>query len=333
MKIAVIGAGSWGTALAQHLALKNHEVVIWARNPQVIETINSKHYNPRYLNDITLSESITATASYEECLDQAQAVVVVTPSNLLRQFAQALAPFMDTELPIIICSKGIEEETGLLPIEVFEAEVGNADRLAVLSGPNHAEEVSKQIPSATVIASSNKNLALFFQEVFVSDSFRTYISNDPTGVELCGAFKNVIAIAVGLSYGYGFGDNTAALLITRGIAEMSRLVHACGGQPLTCMGLAGCGDMVATCTSQHSRNRRFGELLAKKGTLDDFTTDTHMIVEGALACRTLQTLAKKYQVDIPITQMVYGVIWEGTDVEQAAKDLTERPLTTEFYGL
>ena len=152
-------------------------------------------------------------------------------------------------------------------------------------------------------------------------------------MELCAAFKNVIAIAVGVSYGIGFGDNTAAMLMTRGIAEMSRLVVRCGGQALTCMGLAGTGDLVATCTSEHSRNRRFGKLLAEGGTLEEFTERTHMVVEGALACRTLKTLADAYGVELPITDVVRSVVWEGADPRDVAKTLTSRPLTTEFYGL
>lgn len=330
MKIAVIGAGSWGTALAQTLALGGHDVCLWARDPQVVRAINVEHHNPRYLSDATLSERIVATSSYEDCLAESRAAVIVVPSHLLRKVASEIEPYDKPDYPIAICSKGVEEGSGLLPIEIFEAELGNKNRFAVLSGPNHAEEVIKQIPSATVIASADHQVAKVFQDLFASDNFRVYLSDDPTGVELCAAFKNVIAIAVGLSYGLGYGDNTAALLMTRGVAEMSRLVTACGGDPLSCMGLAGVGDMIVTCTSQHSRNRRFGESLAKQRTLDDFTNDTHMVVEGALACKTIQTLAQEYQVELPITDVVYGVIWEGHDAREAAKELANRPLKHEF---
>ncbi|MEG0217571.1 MAG: NAD(P)H-dependent glycerol-3-phosphate dehydrogenase [Raoultibacter sp.] len=333
MKIAVIGAGSWGTALAQTLAGNGHNVGLWARKPEVVAAINADHVNPRYLSDVALSPAIVATTSYKDALFNARAVVVVTPSNLMRGVARAFADCIDATLPIIICSKGVEEESGLLPIEVFEAEVGGADRLAVLSGPNHAEEVIKGIPSATVIASQSEATAAFFQELFAADTFRTYVSDDVCGVELCAAFKNIIAIAVGLSYGLGYGDNTAALLMTRGIAEMSRLVQAIGGRAITCMGLAGTGDLIATCTSEHSRNRRFGQMLAGGKTLDDFKAETHMVVEGALACRTIQTLADQYKVELPITQVVRSVVWEGCDMKRAAADLAGRPLTTEFYGL
>lgn len=333
MKISVIGAGSWGTALAQILALQGNNVSLWARNPEVVASLNSHHRNPRYLTDQLISENIVATLSYQDTLQYAKAAVIVTPSNLIRGVAQALSSVVDKDFPLIICSKGIEEGSGLLPIEVFEAELGNRDRLAVLSGPNHAEEVIKGIPSATVIASTSEETAHFFQTLFARDTFRTYMSDDVAGVELCAAFKNVIAIAVGLSYGLGFGDNTAALLMTRGLAEMSRLVKACGGDAITCMGLAGTGDLIATCMSQHSRNRRFGEMLASGETLDDFSAQTHMVAEGALACKTLQTLATLYKVELPITEVIRKVVWEGADAHAAARSLAERPLTTEFWGI
>ncbi|MEG0323459.1 MAG: NAD(P)H-dependent glycerol-3-phosphate dehydrogenase [Raoultibacter sp.] len=333
MRVSVIGAGSWGTALSQILAASGHDVVLWARKPEVVASINEQHRNPRYLSDITLSENLSATASIEEALTDTNAVVVVTPSNLMRDIAQALSSLVADDTPIIVCSKGVEEGSGLLPVEVFEAELGGKDRLAVLSGPNHAEEVIKQVFSATVIASSSQETAEFFQHLFATETFRTYVSDDACGVELCAAFKNVIAIAVGLSYGLGYGDNTAALLMTRGLAEMSRLVAACGGNPLTCMGLAGTGDLIATCTSEHSRNRRFGAMIAQGKTLADFEADTHMVAEGAFACKTLQTLARMYDVELPITNVVRGVVWEGADMKEATLELAGRPLTTEFYGI
>lgn len=333
MRIAVIGAGSWGTALAQVLAGNGHDVGLWARKPEVAAAINADHRNPRYLSDVVLSERIAASSSHEEVLEGACAAVIVTPSSIMRDVADRLAGLVGEDFPVIVCSKGVEEGSGLLPVEVFEAEMGNAARLAVLSGPNFAAEVIRGIPSGTVVASPDAGTAAFFQELFASDAFRTYASDDVIGVELCAAFKNVIAIAVGVSYGIGFGDNTAAMLMTRGIAEMSRLVVRCGGQALTCMGLAGTGDLVATCTSEHSRNRRFGKLLAEGGTLEEFTERTHMVVEGALACRTLKTLADAYGVELPITDVVRSVVWEGADPRDVAKTLTSRPLTTEFYGL
>ena len=333
MNIAVIGAGSWGTALSQVLASNGHDVCLWARKDSVVEGVNERHRNPRYLTDAELSPRIVATTSTEQALSGADAIVVVTPSSIMRETAHSFEGLVGKDTPIIICSKGVEEGSGLLPVEVFEAELGNAARLAVLSGPNHAEEVVKGIPSATVIASQSEATATFFQDLFACESFRTYVSDDVCGVELCAAFKNVIAIAVGISYGIGFGDNTAALLMTRGVAEMSRLVQAIGGQAITCMGLAGMGDMIATCTSEHSRNRAFGKYVAEGRTLAQYQEDTHMVVEGALACRTIQTLSRAYRVELPITDVVRAVVWEGADAQRAARVLAGRPLKTEFYGL
>lgn len=331
MNVSVIGAGSWGTALAHLLGCAGHAVRLWARKPEVCEGINENHVNPRYLSQNRVHENVWATPSFEEALAKTEAVVVVTPSSIMRQTACDIKPFVSESTPIVVCSKGVEAQSGLLPIEVFEAELGNASRLAVLAGPNHAEEVIKNIPSGTVIASPCEQTARFFQELFATDTFRTYTSEDAVGVEVCAAFKNVIAIAVGASYGLGLGDNTAALLMTRGLAEMSRLAEACGGQALTCMGLAGMGDLVVTCTSEHSRNRTFGYRMATGTTLDQYCEETHMVVEGALACKTLQALAEKYQVEMPIAEMVYSIVWEGKDAREVATALFDRALRPEFY--
>jgi len=249
MRVAVIGAGSWGTALAWVLAGNGHSVALWAHSQATAEAINATHRNPRYLSAVELPDAITATHSYAQALEGAEAVAIVTPSSVLREVLRAVSAHVGATTPVVLCSKGVEGGSGLLPAEIATEELGALERLAVLSGPNHAEEVIKGTPSATVIASAEKPTALLFRDLFATRSFRTYTSTDMTGVELCAAFKNVIAIAVGMAYGVGFGDNTAAVLITRGLAEMGRLVVACGGDTLTCMGLAGAGDMVVTCMS------------------------------------------------------------------------------------
>ena len=332
MRVAVIGAGSWGTALALVLAEAGHDVMLWARTQEVADAVNAERRNPRYLSDYLLPDSIRATSFYAEALKDAEAAVIVTPSAALRSVARDLRELMAPNLPVVICSKGVEQETGLLPIDTFADELGNPARFAVLSGPTHAEEVICRKPSAAVVASASEDTALFFRDLFATRFFRTYTSDDPVGVELCAAFKNVIAIAVGVSYGMGFGDNTAAMLITRGLAEMSRMVVACGGQALTCMGLGGAGDMVVTCMSQHSRNRRFGEQYVARGlTLDDFTAQTHMVVEGAIACKTLRALEERYGVDLPLTDTVRAVVWDGVPSREAAAALIDRPLKSEFY--
>lgn len=331
MKVSVIGAGSWGTALAHLLGTAGNDVMLWARKSEVCDGINNQHRNPRYLVDSLVNERVRASNDYETVLCGSKAVVIVTPSSIMRDVACDIRPFVTSETPIIICSKGVEAETGLLPVEVFGQELGNESRLAALTGPNHAEEVIKGIASGTVVASSNRDTALFFQELFATDTFRTYVSDDVLGAEICAAFKNVIAIAVGASYGIGLGDNTAALIMTRGLAEMSRLVEACGGTAMTCLGLAGVGDLIATCTSEHSRNRTFGYRLATGTTLEQYREETHMVVEGALACKTIDALAKAHQVELPITEMVRSVLWEQADFHEAANALFERSLKPEFY--
>ena len=263
VNVAVIGAGSWGTALAQVAACNEHAVRLWARRDDVACGINEQHRNPDYLKDAQLSESIVASSSLPDVVEGADAIVVVVPSKFLRSTANLLqAVDVPPSVSVVICTKGVEGETGMVPVQIFEDVIGEPGRLAALSGPNHAEEIVHGIPAATVVASESADTARFFQDLLGSRTFRIYTSDDVLGVELCAAFKNVIAIAVGVSYGLGYGDNTAAMLMTRGQAEMSRLVAAAGGNQLTCMGLAGTGDLIATCMSRHSRNRSFGEALA-----------------------------------------------------------------------
>lgn len=332
-KIAVVGAGSWGTALAQMLADGGNEVVMWARKADVARSITEDHRNPRYLSGVMLHPAITATDDLARCVDGAQAIAIVVPSRLIRSFASDLAILVSPQTPIVICSKGVEERTGLLPIQVFERVLGGIDRLAALSGPNHAEEVVLGIPAGTVIASASYETAGYFRDLFATPRFRCYTSFDYVGVELCAAFKNVIAIAVGAAYGSGLGDNTAAMLMTRGMAEMSRLVTACGGEALTVMGLAGAGDLIATCTSEHSRNRTFGRALAQGGSLAAFEERTHMVVEGAQACKAIGALAESHGVELPITEAVRAMVWEGASLADLSEELINRPLKTEFWGL
>lgn len=334
MEIAVIGAGSWGTAIAHLLGSSGHRVSLVARSDEVARHINEFHANPNYLKGAELSENVFATASAEEALRSAECAAIAAPSSFLRDTAETIEPYVRESLPLINCSKGVEAATGKLASQIFEEVLGNASRIAALSGPTHAEEVVKDIPSAAVCASASEATAAFFADVFAAPAFRTYTSTDIVGVELCGAFKNVIAIAVGISYGIGNGDNTAAMLMTRGVAEMSRMVVACGGDAITCMGLAGCGDMIVTCMSQHSRNRRFGQFYAACGkSLADFEADTHMVVEGAVACRTLETLEQRFGVELPITDSVRRIVWEGADPCVEERFLTMRPLVGEFYGI
>ena len=332
MNIAVIGAGSWGTALAQVAAVNGHDVRLWARRDEVARTVNGQHANPGYLPGAELSDRVRATADMTVALAGAQAVLLVTPSVHVRATAERLRDAgLPTDVPVAVCSKGVEAGTGLVPVQVLEEVVGGANRLAALSGPNHAEEIVRGVPSATVVASHDAATAAFFQDALGCPAFRVYTSGDVMGVELCAAFKNVIAIAVGISYGLGYGDNTAAMLMTRGQAEMGRLVEAVGGQALTCMGLAGTGDLIATCMSRHSRNRSFGEAFAAGETLEAYEARRHMVVEGAQACRTIGTLAERFGVELPINDVVRSVVWEGADLREVAHALATRSPKPEFY--
>ena len=332
MNIAVIGAGSWGTALAQVAAVNGHDVRLWARRDEVARTVNGQHANPGYLPGAELSDRVRATADMTVALAGAQAVLLVTPSVHVRATAERLRDAgLPTDVPVAVCSKGVEAGTGLVPVQVLEEVVGGANRLAALSGPNHAEEIVRGVPSATVVASHDADTAAFFQGLLGCPAFRVYTSGDVMGVELCAAFKNVIAIAVGISYGLGYGDNTAAMLMTRGQAEMGRLVEAVGGQALTCMGLAGTGDLIATCMSRHSRNRSFGEAFAAGETLEAYEARRQMVVEGAQACRTIGTLAERFGVELPINDVVRSVVWEGADLREVARALATRSPKPEFY--
>lgn len=332
MDVAVIGAGSWGTALAQTAARAGNDVRIWARRPEVAAALNRDHRNPDYLSDIQLDEGIRATADLDKAVAGARLILVVTPSKVMRSTAEALRDAgAAQDATVVLCTKGVEAATGLVPLQVFEEVMGGRERLACLSGPNHAEEVVACLPTGTVAASFSEACARQVQEALGTEEFRVYTSDDPVGVELCAAAKNVVAIAVGLSYGMGFGDNTAAMLMTRGQAEMGRLAVACGGQALTCMGLAGTGDLIATCMSRHSRNRSFGEALATGDTLEAYEERRHMVVEGAQACRSLLGLSQRHSVELPLASAVEAVIWEGMPAADAARSLLARAPKPEFY--
>ncbi|MDR0347805.1 MAG: NAD(P)-dependent glycerol-3-phosphate dehydrogenase [Coriobacteriales bacterium] len=373
MNISVIGAGSWGSAIAWLLGEKGHTVRLWARSPQLVSTLNASHRNPRYLQDITFAPTVTASTSLAETLANTEAVVLVTPSAVVSNMAQQIAPLISQDTPVVLLSKGLEPTQGSLLLDVLASDLYNGEpdesasldaapapgtagalipnpanqigpsehfgwpdnfgshgRLAVLSGPNHAEEVVRSIPSATVVASLSQETADFFQTLFATPTFRVYTSRDTIGVQLCGAAKNIIAIACGLATGLGFGDNTTSMLMTRGLAEISRLAASLGGDPLTCMGLAGMGDLIATCTSTHSRNRAFGLELAGGGTLEAYQERTHMVVEGAIACKTVTNLAYAHNVDMPISMVVRNIVWDRQPLDEAVTSLIDRSFKPEF---
>ncbi|MDR2587722.1 MAG: NAD(P)-dependent glycerol-3-phosphate dehydrogenase [Coriobacteriales bacterium] len=365
MKVSVVGAGSWGSAVAWLLGTKGETVSLWARDESVVTGINTAHHSPRYLEDTVFPATVTASTDLGAVLAKTEAIVLVTPSAVVGEMAERIAAHLgtgcDENVPLVLLSKGIEGSTGTLLLDVlakhfdprnrqgadeppasaerfgaaghcgWPEQVNPHEHLAVLSGPNHAEEVVRGIPSATVVASLSQTTAQLFQELFATPTFRVYTSHDVVGVQLCGAAKNIIAIACGLAAGLGLGDNTTALLMTRGLAEIGRLVEQLGGDARTCMGLAGMGDLIATCTSEHSRNRAFGLELARGGTLEAYQTRTHMVVEGAVASRSVAALAQKHTVDMPISKVVHDIIWEQQPIEEAVASLIERSLKPEFY--
>jgi len=331
MRIAVIGAGGWGTAVTILLGQNSHDVVLWARRPELVERIVDSGCNEEYLPGVLLPEKVRVTSSLESALSGAEAIVLATPSKAVRTLCEQIRPFYRAGTPLVLLSKGVENESGLLLLEVVGTVLGSDSSLAVLSGPNHAEEIARGVLSATVVASENPETALLFQKMFTTENFRVYTSSDSTGVQLCGAAKNVIALAAGMLAGSGYGDNTAAMLITRGLAEIGRLVAALGGESQTCMGLAGMGDLIVTCTSHHSRNRSFGMALAAGETLASYEAKTHMVVEGALASRSVTNLASLHGVELPICEMVRRGVWEGLDVDEMITLLMMRPSKPEFY--
>ena len=333
MRISVIGAGSWGTAVCWLLGGKGHDVRLWARETEIAEGVNAKHRNPIYLPEVELEPSVYASADIEEALQGAEAVVMVTPSVGVRTTAESMKPHLGSDVPVVILSKGVENGTLMLMTEVLEDVLGNRGRLAGLSGPNHAEEVSRGIPSATVVASYEEPVGRLFQDAFMTPFFRVYTNPDVTGVELAGASKNVVAIAAGMCDGLGYGDNTKATLMTRGLAEITRLGSALGANALTYMGLAGMGDLIVTCTSRHSRNRGLGELVAKGGSMQEFYDKTHMVAEGAVSCVTVAELGKREGVELPITEGVRAVLYDGVDPREVGALLMGREARDELHGM
>ena len=329
----VVGSGSWGTAFAGLMAGQAAEVRLWCRSAEVAYAVNATRRNPRHLTGYELPGNVIATSDAAAALCAVGAVVLALPSTNLRDVCRALAPHVAPDVPVLVLTKGMEPGTHQLMLDVAAAELGRAERMAVLSGPNHAEEICRGGLSAAVIASKDAQVGETFKNLLLSTAFRIYLSQDMTGVEVCGAMKNVIAIVCGISAGTGAGDNTLALIMTRGLAEISRLVHARGGQAMTCMGLAGMGDLIATCTSEHSRNRTFGYEFAHGVSLDEYQTRTHMVVEGAVAARSVSELARSLGVDIPLTFAVEQTLYNGVTLDRALEILTDRVPSQEFYGL
>jgi glycerol-3-phosphate dehydrogenase (NAD(P)+) len=334
-KVAILGAGSWGTALAMVLADNGHEVRLWGHKPEQIKEINSEHTNHKYLPEITLQDGIIGYSSMEETLSEIEIVVLAVPTKAIREVLGNIKKIQKNPLTIVHVSKGIEPDTLLRISEMIEEEMP-ADlvhAIVVLSGPSHAEEVSLRRPTTVAVSSKNMAAAEKIQDLFINANFRVYTNPDIIGVEIGGALKNIIALAAGISDGLGYGDNAKAALMTRGLAEISRLGTKMGASPLTFAGLAGLGDLIVTCTSVHSRNWRAGNLLGKGKKLKEVLDNMGMVVEGVRTTKAAWQLAKKYEVQMPITNALYGVLFNDVDPKDAVGSLMTRGKTNEIDDL
>lgn len=329
MKIAVIGSGSWGCAAAILLANKGYDVYLWSWQQSETDRLNADRENKDVLPGRHFPDNIICSHDMAFCVDGADLIVTVAPSIATRSTAKQLSQFIASGQTLVNLSKGLEAESLLTLSQVYREEIPNA-KIAVMSGPSHAEEVSLRLPTVNVVAAYDDGVAEYVQSIFSCDFFRVYTSNDVIGIELGGAIKNVIALCSGISDGIGYGDNTRAALITRGIAEVKRLGTAMGAKEETFAGLSGIGDLIVTCTSMHSRNHRAGILLGKGYTLSETLEEIHMVVEGVNTAKAAYTLSQKYGVSMPITEQTYNVLFENQSAKDAVKSLMSRDLKPEI---
>lgn len=322
MKISVMGSGGWGTALALVLLENGHDVTLWSYTAEESARLKEQGENP-LLKGVPLPKELKLTADLA-CVKGCGAVVLATPSFAVRTTARAAAPMLDPGAVLVSVSKGIEKDTSLTLTDAIEQEVGDAHPIVALSGPSHAEEVGRHVPTVVVSASKDRSAAEQVQDLFMNERFRVYASDDVVGVELGAALKNVIALCAGISDGMGYGDNTKAALMTRGLTEIARLGVAMGGRRETFAGLSGVGDLIVTCTSMHSRNRRCGILIGKGTPTDQAVKEIGAVVEGYYAAANARTLARKVGVEMPITEAAYQVLYEGKDPRQVIVDLMTR---------
>ncbi len=324
-KVAVLGAGSWGTALSIVLADNGHDVRLWTHRKEQAVEINETNQNSRYLG-ISLPKSITAYHDIELALEEVEAIVLVVPTNAIREVCQKIKTLLSDDITLIHASKGIEPETLKRISELIYEEIPtyHYENIVVLSGPSHAEEVALRHPTTVTVAALNEEKAKFAQNLFINNCFRVYTSNDVIGVELGGALKNIIALGAGISDGLGFGDNAKAALITRGLAEIIRLGRALGANPLTFQGLCGVGDLIVTCTSVHSRNWKAGNCLGKGKNLDVILEGMGMVVEGVRTTKAAYQLSEKYDIEMPITKGLYEILFENKPPKVVVEQLMSR---------
>jgi glycerol-3-phosphate dehydrogenase (NAD(P)+) len=324
--ITLFGAGSWGTALAVHLASAGRDVTLWARRPEAIERMRDTRYNPRYLPDLRLPESIRLTSDLETAARAADLWAVAVPSQNLGNVAQRLRSHTEKVSVLVSLAKGIENESLLTMSQVLGKSLPDVsgDRIGVLYGPSHAEEVAEGRPTTVVAAAPTEPVAEQIQNAFMTRGLRVYVNTDVIGVEIGGSAKNVLAIAAGISDGVGYGDNAKAALITRGLAEIRRLGLAMGARAQTFAGLAGIGDLVVTCMSQHSRNRFLGEQIGKGKTLDEVLDEMEMVAEGVRTTQSIYQLAQRHDIEMPITEAVYSVLFNGERPRDMVRTLMTR---------
>lgn len=328
---AVIGAGSWGTAVASIVATKV-PTVLWARREELAKEIAAEHRNSAYLPDFALPGNLASTSSLEEALGGAEVVVMAVPSHGFREILAAAAPWLRSGVPVISLTKGLEQGTLRRMTEIV-AEVVPGRPVGVLTGPNLAKEIMAGQPAASVVATTDEPVSVELQRLFSTEAFRVYTNPDVVGCEIAGALKNVMAIASGMVDGMGFGDNTRAALVTRGLAELTRLGVALGGDPLTFSGLAGMGDLVATCISRQSRNRYVGEELGKGRTIDEIVAEMRMVAEGVKTSRVVLELAARVGVEMPIAEQVVAVLYEGRKAADVIPALMRREAKPELHGI
>ncbi len=327
MNISIIGAGSWGTALSVVVAEKGHPVRLWAREPEIVENIARYHKNGVYLPDIQLPDNVTAWSSLADALKDAEIVVFATPSHTIRNMGGEAKPLLKGTERIVTVAKGIEMDTFMTMSQVLSEVLSGVisdDYIGVLSGPSHAEEVSRHMPTTVVSSSNSKKTSLIIQKTFMTPHFRVYVNRDIIGVEVSGAVKNILAIAAGIGDGADLGDNAKAALITRGLAEMRRLGIRLGASQETFAGLTGVGDLIVTCTSRHSRNRNVGFRIGKGEKLKDIVHSMNMVAEGVKTTRSVYTWAKSLNVNMPITEKVYQVLFEDLPPHEAVHQLMTR---------
>lgn len=325
MKVTVCGAGSWGTALAIVLADNGHDVRLWTHRQEQAEAINTTHKNEKYI-DVRIPEQITAYHDLKQAVSDVDAIVLVVPTKAIRTVCQQLNDVLTKQVTLIHASKGIEPKSLKRVSEMISEEMHHCayEDIVVLSGPSHAEEVAKRQPTTVTVSSLNRKHVTFAQDLFFNESFRVYTSTDVIGIELGGALKNIIALGSGISDGLGYGDNAKAALLTRGLAEIARLGTSLGASPLTFLGLPGVGDLVVTCTSQHSRNWRAGHMLGKGYSLQDVLNQMGMVVEGVQTTKAAYKFSQKQQVEMPITKGIYDVLFNDQSPEDVVQQLMNR---------